>query len=636
MTSLLRSLMVTERSFGYDYPDMVTFNGVTYPLSGLQQTLTGTKEEIEGDFVGLVQGAYQRNGIVFACMLARQLIFSQARFRFQALQNGQPGELFGTPALDILDRPWHGGVTADLLSKMLTDADLAGTAFIARRGNHLKRMRPDWVTIVLGSFEDADVEAGDLDAETLGYIYHPGGKYSGRKVVPLLRDEVAQFQYVPDPTAEYRGMSWITPIIREVMGDSAATTHKLLFFENGATPNMVVSLDPSIQKQAYDDWVIAFQKAEPARMKAYKTLYLGGGAKAQVVGADLKQLDFKLTQGAGETRIAAAARVPPIIVGLSEGLEAATYSNYGQARRALSDGTIWPLWGNAASSLEVIVPPPSASRLWVDASGVPFLREDEKDLAEIQGKEAQTIRTLVDGGYRPDTVVGAVKARNWNLLDHTGMFSVQLQPPGTKAPEVTKPVVPQLTAGRSEEVRCGTCDRLLAESATPPYRIVCSRCKNVTETDGVQRGEFDGLIAALSRERTVTVTSPEVRPEIHVAAPDMRAVELLVTAVRSLMEREQAAPIVNIAGLSVAPPIVNIAPAEVHLPAPIIHVEPLSEETIRALTTPQPLVAPVVNVITPPELNVHILSEPRSRKRTKVTKRNNVGQVDETVTEEIG
>jgi hypothetical protein len=58
----------------------------------------------------------------------------------------------------------------------------------------------------------------------------------------------------------------------------------------------------------------------------------------------MKQIDFKVTQGHGETRIAAAAGVPPIIVGLSEGLEAATYSNYGQARRRFADVTMRPLW----------------------------------------------------------------------------------------------------------------------------------------------------------------------------------------------------------------------------------------------------------------------------------------------------
>jgi phage portal protein BeeE len=59
-----------------------------------------------------------------------------------------------------------------------------------------------------------------------------------------------------------------------------------------------------------------------------------------------------VTQGAGETRIAAAAGVPPVIVGLSEGLQAATYSNYSQARRRFADGTMRPLWRNAAVARE--------------------------------------------------------------------------------------------------------------------------------------------------------------------------------------------------------------------------------------------------------------------------------------------
>jgi hypothetical protein len=39
-----------------------------------------------------------------------------------------------------------------------------------------------------------------------------------------------------------------------------------------------------------------------------------------VVGSDLKQLDFKATQGAGETRIAMLGRVPAPLLGISEGL----------------------------------------------------------------------------------------------------------------------------------------------------------------------------------------------------------------------------------------------------------------------------------------------------------------------------
>lgn len=409
-----------------------TFGGSQYPY-GMTQTLTGNREEIDAGFAGLVQGAYRSNGIVFACELARFMLFSEARFQFQTLRGGRPGELFGTPDLALLERPWPGGVTGDLLTRMLISADFAGDAFVVRRRAERDRLRfvrrPDWVTFVLGVRDDSTIDSGDLDADLLGYLYHPGGRHSGKEPEVLMPDEVAHFAPTPDPLASYRGMPWLLPVIREIRGDSAATDHKLRFFENGATPNMVVSLDPAIPPQSFKDWIKLFKEKEPVGPDVYKTLYLGGGAKVAVVGSDLKQLDFKVVQGAGETRIASAAGVPPVIAGFSEGLQAATYSNYSQARRRFVDGTIRPTWRNAAGSLEAIIPPPAGARLWYDDRDIAFLREDAKDRAEIQGLESRTIRTLVDAGYLPTSVVDAVLAEDWSRLAHSGLYSVQLQPP---------------------------------------------------------------------------------------------------------------------------------------------------------------------------------------------------------------
>jgi hypothetical protein len=159
-----------------------------------------------------------------------------------------------------------------------------------------------------------------------------------------------------------------------------------------------------------------------------------------VVGSDFKQIDFKQVRGHGETRIAAAAGVPPVIVGLSEGLEAATYSNYGQARRRFADGTMRPLWGLMADSLAPIVNIPVGrsgepdNRLWYDDRDIPFLQEDVADEADIQETQARTIRTLVDGGFTPESAVSAVVNGDMTMLSHTGLYSVQLQEPGTPDP----------------------------------------------------------------------------------------------------------------------------------------------------------------------------------------------------------
>src|SRR5690606_1606937 len=83
----------------------------------------GREETYTGEFVAAVQHAYRSNGIIFACNLARASVFAEARFQFRRLQDGRPGDLFGTRELGVVESPWPGGTTADLLTRMIQDVD---------------------------------------------------------------------------------------------------------------------------------------------------------------------------------------------------------------------------------------------------------------------------------------------------------------------------------------------------------------------------------------------------------------------------------------------------------------------------------------------------------------------------------
>jgi hypothetical protein len=418
------------------FVDYFQYGGNWYPYGLMKSTLPGTKrEEIPGDFEGLARLAYRANGIVFACILARMMVFSEARLTYRRLVNGRPGELFGTQALAVVEQPEPGRTTGDMLARAELDASLAGNWYATNRyPGRIKRLRPDWVSIVLGSYDDPGVTGWDIAAEVIGYMYHPGGIWSGEEPVALLADEVAHYAPIPDPDASYRGMSWLTPIIDEIQADQAATDHKRALFENGATPNMIVSLQEP-DPERFQAWADKFKEQHEGVGNAYKTVFLGAGADAKVVGANLEELDFRSVQGGGETRIAAASGVPPIIAGFSEGLEASTYSNYAQARRRFADGTVRPLWRNFAGSLQRIVPTPSGSQLWYDPRDVSFLQEDEKDAAEILAVQAQAVRQLVDAGFEAQSVIAAVDSGDLSRLTHTGLFSVQLQPAGAQQPQ---------------------------------------------------------------------------------------------------------------------------------------------------------------------------------------------------------
>jgi hypothetical protein len=417
--------------------------GNPFTLFGSQPAVLGSKqEEIQHTFQGYVQAAYKANGIVFACMLARQALFSEARFQYRRRVLGRPGQMFGTSALQPLEEPWPGGTTSDLLARVIQDVDLGGNFFAARRpGNKIKRLRPDWVTIILGSNKDPEVGFGDVDADVLGYIYQPGGYGSEKQSQPFLANEVAHFAPIPDPISAFRGMSWLTPVLREIEADSATTLHKLKYFENGAVPSAVVTFDANVQRDALEAFLERFKEENEGVQNAYRTLILAQGAKAEVVGSNLKDIDFQAVQGAGENRITVAAGVPAIIAGLSEGLRAATLANYAEARRHFADATIRPLWRGICGSLSTIIEVPPGTELWYDDRDISYLQADRKDEAEIQFKESEAIKRLVEAGYEPGSVIDAITSNDMTRLSHTGLVSVQLLPPGTehKTPALPAP-----------------------------------------------------------------------------------------------------------------------------------------------------------------------------------------------------
>ena len=253
-----------------------------------------------------------------------------------------------------------------------------------------------------------------------------------------------------DPEASYRGMSWITPLLREIAADRDMNIHRVRFMRNAATPNMIIKHDPGVTPVDARLFKELLDREYGGSHNSGKTMHIGGGADVQVVGADFKQMDFKAIQGHGETRLASVAGVPPIVVGFSEGLSSGTYSNYGQALRRFSGLTLHPLWMGAVSSLETIMPAPPGCRLWYDTRDVVFLREDSEDLAKIQQIQAATVSSHISAGFTPESAVAAVLNDDISLLKHTGLVSVQLWTPGAQQEEGDKGIVGSGNKGGDE------------------------------------------------------------------------------------------------------------------------------------------------------------------------------------------
>jgi hypothetical protein len=436
-----------------DWLAMFKFDGLNYNVMQTA-TLGGRERDISPDFEGYASAAYRQNGVVFACMLSRMMLFSQGRFQYQDMSTGRPGKLFGTNDLAILEKPWGGAsTTGDLLARAIQDVDLAGNFYAVADRGVVRRLPPHYVTIILGSQREPNDPSLAWDADIIGYEYAPR---RGSDVKVFRREEVAHFAPIPDPLARFRGMSWLTPVLREIVADNAMTAHQRKYFEQGATPNIVVTIPEELSDTSFARWQKLFKSQSEGVANAYKTMILTAGATPHVVGAQLE--DFKTVKGHGETRIAAASGIHPVIIGLSEGLQGSSLNagNFSAARRVTADRTLDWLWESVGASFEPLVASQTNARLTIDRRDIPFLREDAKDAAEIQATQANTIHTYIAAGFEPSSVVAAVDANDRALLAHTGLYSVQLQPAGS------------ITEGKGSVVQGVPIQKGASQPALPP------------------------------------------------------------------------------------------------------------------------------------------------------------------------
>jgi len=424
-----------------DWMDSLGYGGTS--TLGLNTTYgRQTIEQVRNDLPGYMN-ALRNSPPAFAAQMVRASVLSQARFVFRNRPTTRtPRRIWSSTALEPLERPWTNGTTGDLISRMEWHAGLAGNGYTARRGGRLRVLRPDWVGILYGSELEPDDPLWAMDSVLIAYIYRQGGIANGRgRLETILPEDMAHWSPIPDPESPGLGMSWLTPAIRDMQADRAATQHKLQFFANGATPNLVITGIPAATKDQFTDIVDELERRHTGVANAYRTLYLTVGADATVVGANMEQMDFKSTQGGSETRISVLSRVPAPLLGISEGLAGSSLNagNFGMARRMFADTWVYPALQDLSAALSPLVVVPGDSELWFSTDDIPLLREDGKDAADIQSTQAQTVRNLVDAGYTPDSVVLALKANDWSLLKHSGLFSVQLQPAGAKTPATTPP-----------------------------------------------------------------------------------------------------------------------------------------------------------------------------------------------------
>lgn len=369
--------------------------------------------------------AYAANGIVFACIAARMALLSEARFR---LQSTADMHLFGNAGLGILEYPWPNATAGELWARLELGDSSAGNAFFRRAEPEdgtdalLVEMRPDCVTIIS---EEARDTAGRTFRRPVGYAedLKPLG-ITDRDPQFYTTDEVAHYSPNPDPSASFKGMSWLTPVLREVGADQAMTTYKTEHLRSGAQLGIVVKYAQKLQPATIDALRDRIQARYGGPANSGKTLVLDQGGDVTVAGSTLEQLQFTALQGASETRICAAAQVPAEVIGI-EGPRSAS-GNYELAIRRFADLWARPHWRAGCAVLQHLVrlvgqdgsesPVGPPARLWFDVGEIAALREGELARAQAYLVKTQGLQASVASGYTRESAIKAADSGDLTQL----------------------------------------------------------------------------------------------------------------------------------------------------------------------------------------------------------------------------
>jgi hypothetical protein len=415
------------------------------------------REAVLPQFTAWAQKAHAGNSVVFSAFLIRLMLFSEARLCWQALDDKH---LFGNTSLSLFEHPWGpDSITGDLLARMEQDAGIAGNSYTwAPPGEgRLVRLRPDWVTIIS---ELVPVDGGGYYRRKRGYWFEPpkGVLDQGTGYfVPAA--EVCHWAPVPDPVADFRGMSWLTPVMRDVAGDDGLAQYKIRYLQNSASPNLLIKYAAKLQDATVDKIRERMAARHGGVDNAFKTLVLDQGADVTVIGNSLAQMDFSNVAAAGTERILAASMVPGVLVGL-EPLRGAG-KGYLESMHKLADLWARPQWRSACGALGQLVTVPAGNRLWFDTADIAALQDAAMERGQTALVNMQAILTARQAGYTRESITVAV----------TSGDITKLQPDPAATPPANQPVqhqLPQAQPGATAKpLPAGTQARLPLGSVSP-------------------------------------------------------------------------------------------------------------------------------------------------------------------------
>ncbi len=322
---------------------------------------------------------YRKAALIFRCVQYLANAAGAAPLRvYRDTGTGEPTEERTHPARQLLERPNPAMGETRFLSFVAMCMAVSGFAAIEKvrsasgRVVELWPLRSDWMRPIPRNQAPPDWEY----------------KVPGRVPERFDADDVIVLPFADTPDGSPIGIGPLEVLLKEVGITTALSEFLKVFFDRGAMPLYVAipSDDPSVAAQFTDpDARAAFEEAWSQRYgglsRSITPLPLVGFKDIRPLGFNFNDLAFPDLHNLTDARICAGFGIPPILVGANVGLEQATYSNYGQARRSFYEDSMTFLWARIDDAFTRHLLPEFETRpgysLAFDITGLPAFEEDE-------------------------------------------------------------------------------------------------------------------------------------------------------------------------------------------------------------------------------------------------------------------
>jgi len=287
------------------------------------------------DAQGALNEPYRQHGWTYAVVRALALNISQVPFLIKT-GTRQDSELVeegdaGSEWVTLFDNPNPELSTAQLWEAVVTWLSLSGDCKVVKISKDDRPVRPDEVPLELWPENGADFEplVDKATKRVRGWVRRTRGK-SQTEVYEA--HEICHIKYF-NPYSRYQGMAPWEASELATRQDFKASQYNEAFFDNDATPGLVLVSKEELSKNQRDEIRDAWEDRHRGRLKRRRTAVLEGGLDLRETGATHREMEFVTLRRFSLEELLAIYKVPDS--------EVSNYKNLNFATAQVVDRAFW-------------------------------------------------------------------------------------------------------------------------------------------------------------------------------------------------------------------------------------------------------------------------------------------------------